>query len=271
MNRILILGGSGLVGKALVKEMNKHQEYEVYATYCTNPIQWYKEKSFKLNIDDTDNINSLLNKLKPQSIIACLRGDYNKQLDVHIKTAEYLQKYGGKMYFCSTTNVFDNDLSKPHYEDDLPESCSDYGQFKIECEKRIIELLNENASILRLPQMLGKDSPRINNLLKSLSEGKEIEVYPKLFINTNTDVMLAKQIHYIIQHNLNGIFHLAAEDIIPYKDLYCRIIKGMGYNSAKIKENLDEKGYFTILSHRNNEFTDDLRVTNSSVIDYLIN
>jgi len=142
--------------------------------------------------------------LKPQSVISCLRGDYNKQLILHTKIAEYLKETDGRLYFLSTTNVFDNDLSKPHYEDDLPNSCTDYGQYKIECEKKIIETLHDNACILRLPQVWGKDSPRMKHLLKSLTNNEKIVVCPKLFFNTNTDIVIAKNGVCVVMERKTG-------------------------------------------------------------------
>lgn len=269
MHKVLVLGGSGLVGRAVIKEFNKHEGFQVYCTYFENHISEYEDRSFKLNIEDTDNISIILDTIKPKSVISCLRGNFDKQLILHTKVAEYLKKCGGRLYFCSTTNVFDNDLSRPHYEDDVTNSCTDYGQYKIECEERMIEALHENVCILRLPQILGLNSQRINKLLDSMSLNEEIEVYPKLFCNTITDEMVAKKTCYIIENNLEGIFHLAAEDIICYKDLYLKLIKGIGYDNAKLKESFEETGCFALLSNRNDEFPNWLRFTNESVINYL--
>lgn len=270
MHKVLILGGSGLVGRAIINEMNKNREFQTYATYFDNPIQLNQDRSFKLNIEETDGISNVLNTLKPQSVISCLRGDYNKQLILHTKVAEYLKQSNGRIYFCSTANVFDSDPSKPHYEEDPPSSCTDYGQFKIGCENRIIEILQDNACILRLPQVWGKDSPRMIQLLKSLTDKEKIVTYPKLFLNTNTDIMIAKRIYYILEHKLSGIFHMAAEDVISHKDFCNELILGLGFNNAAIEEDLEEEGYFALLSNRNNEFPEELRITNKSVVNYLI-
>lgn len=271
MHKILILGGSGLVGRAVINEMNKYNQFEIYSTYFKNPILLNQEKNFKLDIEDSDNISSILNTLKPNIIVSCLRGDFNKQLIAHIKAAEYLKENGGSLYFFSTTNVFDNDLSKPHYEDDLPNSHTDYGQYKIECEKKMPEILHDNACILRIPQVWGKSSPRMCELLNSLNNNKDIIVYPKLYHNTNTNVMIARQLCYIINNNLKGIFHLVSEDIINYKDFYKELITGLGFKNARIEEKFEEEGYFALLSKRNNEFPKQLRVTNKAVINYLVN
>ncbi|MTI49924.1 sugar nucleotide-binding protein [Sporosalibacterium faouarense] len=270
MRKILILGGSGLIGTSLINEMTKYNEFDVYSTYFQNPILLNQDKCFKLDIEEEDRINSILNTIKPQIIISCLRGDFDKQLIVHLKIAKYLKKYGGSLYFFSTTNVFDNDLSKPHYEDDLPMSCTEYGKYKMECEKKISDILHENACILRIPQVWGKGSLRMKELLNSLHGNKDIVVYPKLHHNTNTDVMIAKQLCYIINNNLHGIIHLTSEDVVNYKEFYKELITGLGFKNAKIKDNFEEEGYFALLSKRINEFPKQLRVTNKSVINYLI-
>lgn len=38
MHNILILGGSGLVGTAIINEMNKYDKFQVYSTYFKNPV-----------------------------------------------------------------------------------------------------------------------------------------------------------------------------------------------------------------------------------------
>jgi len=70
MHKVLVLGGSGLVGKAIINEMNKFKEFQIYATYFESPMPSNQDRSFKLSIEDSSNINSILNSLKPQSIVS---------------------------------------------------------------------------------------------------------------------------------------------------------------------------------------------------------
>lgn len=269
MHNILVLGGSGLVGKAIISEMSKNKELQIYATYFENPLLFNQDRSFKLSIQEPANISSILNKVKPQSVVSCLRGDYSKQLILHTKTAQYLKTVGGTFYFFSTTNVFDNDLSRPHYEEDLPNSCTDYGQYKITCENRILEILQDKACILRLPQVWGKDSSRMNALLNSLQHNEKIVIYPKLLFNSTTDIFLAKQLYFIIENNLKGIFHLSAKDVVNQKEFYEELIHKLNFTNIRFQENFEEVGYFALLSRRHNEFPEWLRFMNKSVIDYL--
>ncbi len=82
--------------------------------------------------------------------------------------------------------------------------------------------------------------------------------------------MIARQLCYMINNNMHGIFHLAAEDTISYKNLYFQLISRLNLKS-KIEENFEEKGYFALLSKRYDEFPERLKITNMMVINYLIN
>lgn len=270
MESILILGGSGLVGRAIIDELNKNSDIKVYSTYFENPSALTQGGDFKLNIENLHDIDIILEETKPQCVISCLRGDFNKQLVLHEYVAEYLKNTNGKLYFFSTLNVFDNDLTKPHYEDEPQNSSSTYGQYKLACENKIQEILKDNACILRLPQVWGKACLRKTSLLKSLNEKEKIIVYPKLINNSTTDILIAKQLCYIMENRLKGIFHLVAEDLINHKEFYEKLILGLGFTNPKFKENLEESGVFALLSKRFDEFPKELRITNNEVIDYLI-
>ncbi|MDD3223652.1 MAG: sugar nucleotide-binding protein [Clostridium sp.] len=166
MHKVLILGGSGLVGSAILNEMSSYKDFEIYTTYCKNPLKVNNCTSINFDINDLEGISNILSSLKPNIIISCLRGDFNKQLAVHIKAAEYLNKSGGRLYFFSTTNVFDNDFKRPHKEEDLSNSQTDYGQYKMECEKKIIDILHHKACILRIPQVWDSTKQILKKILK---------------------------------------------------------------------------------------------------------
>jgi dTDP-4-dehydrorhamnose reductase len=55
MNNVLVIGGSWLVGKAIITELNKYKEYEIYATYFESPISLNQKRCFKLNIEAVKN------------------------------------------------------------------------------------------------------------------------------------------------------------------------------------------------------------------------
>ena len=48
------------------------------------------------------------------------------------------------------------------------------------------------------------------------------------------NLMIARQLEYIIDNKLNGIFNLTSEGTIKYNDLLIRIIKGLKLDNIKI-------------------------------------
>lgn len=269
MDRVLIIGASGLVGKALSKELAA--DYDVYGTYHSQENHISGDKILKFDVNDADLIKSILDKVRPNIVISCLRGDFENQLNVHRIVAEYLNKTDGMLYFCSTANVFDNDVSKPHCEEDNTNAISEYGSFKAKTEEMLMEVLKENVCVLRLPMIWGKDSPRLNNLLRQLENNDSVEVYNNLYLNNNTDVMVAKQIRYIMKNDLKGIFHLGTVDIINHKDFICDLVSALGYKVVKLKEEAlhGEKQFLALASDRQ-ELPKEFRITNMDIINYLV-
>lgn len=269
MEKILILGISGLVGKALFREL--HDEYDVYGTYHTRKLEKLKDKIYKLDLNESSCIKEILNNVKPKIIISCLRGDFDKQLDTHKVVAEYCKRNDSKMYFCSTANVFDNDPSRAFYEDDITNAESDYGKYKVDCEVELKRILEDDVVIFRLPMILGKDSPRFNSWMDSLNKGLELEIYTNLYMTLISDVMLAKQIHYIIKNDLSGIFHLATDDIMNQIDFMSQLSEKLGYKNAKIRKIQAGEGkyYLAVVSNRD-DLPKELRMTNEDVINYLV-
>lgn len=245
MERVLILGESGLVGKALSKELKK--KYEVYGTYRSNKID--SINSIYYDISKVYEIVDILNNIKPARIVYCLSGSFDFQIELINELVKYLMPINGKLYFCSTGNVFDGDTTKPHLKDNEPIAESDYGKFKIKCEEILTKGLNDNGIIFRLPMIWGKDSPRLNSILNALKNNEKVNVYTNLFLNNNTDEMLAKQICYIIENDLKGIFHLGSSEVINHYEFVKNVITNLGYKDVKFNEETlpVEKYYLAVL------------------------
>ena len=80
MNKILILGGSGFIGNKLYRELNKF--YKTFSTYYNNTKNKENSHFYYFRMEEL-NINILLNRIKPNIIISCLRGDFELQVLTH--------------------------------------------------------------------------------------------------------------------------------------------------------------------------------------------
>lgn len=266
MERMLVLGASGLVGKAVFNRLSNN--YDVYGTYNKNKKA--SERYFFFNMEKINNITDILDRIMPSKIVYCLTGDFKLQTELLATLLKYLESVNGKLYFCSTANVFDRDSTRPHFRNDQLTAESDYGKFKIQCENMLKDGLGENSIILRLPMMWGKNSPRFNKLIKTLQNNENAHVYSNLYFNSNTDIMLARQIEYIISNDLKGIFHPGASDAINYYEFIKNIIASLGYKIVHFdEERLPLEKYYLAALPEDGELPEELRICNKDVIDYL--
>ncbi|BEP29596.1 sugar nucleotide-binding protein [Helicovermis profundi] len=267
MKRMLILGSTGLVGNALCNEFKN--DYYVYGTYKSGKIN--DDNKYKVDLKDSEGLKELLNEIKPDIIISSIRGNYREQIEFHSISANYIQENGGKYYFISTANVFDNLKDRPHYEIDIPKSETKYGKFKIDCERELKNILGDKLTIFRLPIVWGETSPRMKDLKDSLENGKKIIVYNNLFINNTLDISLAKQIRYVVDNKYTGIFHICNDDLIAHSEFIMKLVESLGYKdvdySVEQLEKVDEYN-FGLLSCRK-EIPEELKPTNEEIIEML--
>ncbi|MEH7379178.1 sugar nucleotide-binding protein [Bacillus sp. JJ1533] len=272
MEKVLILGASGLVGRALIDEFK--DEFDLYGTYSSSLLTSLSDgKQFQLEVKDINKMREIIRSIKPDIVISCLRGNFVHQLRFHKELALELRNSSSRLYFFSTTNVFDGDCSRPHTEVDIPISESDYGKFKIECENMLKEILDEQVMIIRIPAIWGKDSPRWNLLKESIKQNKMIDVYSNLVCNNLLDVVLAKQLRFIIEHKLKGIFHLVSEDMITQGQFFEQIISKFSIEKNLLQYTFfqgNENTYYFALKSTRKDMPGSIQCTNKDIISYLL-
>lgn len=246
MEKLLVLGASGTVGAAVYRQLDQCPEFEAYGTYFQQKSDDPQMRYFSL--ETPERIKDLLEEIAPDTVISALRGDFQKQLDAHLLAAEYLREHQGRMLFLSTANVFDGDLASPHYENDSPQSVSEYGKFKILCEDRLRELLGSRAVILRIPFVFGKNSPRTLQIRAGCQTG-EVDVYKELFCNYVTDIQIAEYVEWIEREKKEGIFHIGTTDVVNYGDFVARLVGKFSTKSPMFRY-LDAAGTMAVLSRR---------------------
>lgn len=232
LKKILILGASGFIGGAIYRELCSY--FDTYGTYHTGKIYSNNKHFFPFDMQNDDLIE-ILSRVRPDVVISALRGDFESQIDTHIDILDYCRASNSKVIFLSSANVFDAFSNFPSYEFDKTLSMSPYGKFKIKIETALMKLPEKNYVIARLPMVFGSQSPRIKELKYHLQHNKAYEVFPDLVMNvTNADI-LTKQLHYIINRNKAGIFHLGSSDLVHHNEFIEEIIKVMGHKNPLLK------------------------------------
>ena len=267
--KILILGGSGFIGNAIYKELCNY--FDTYGTYFTARKSFKNNKQFFSYDMQEDDIFSLLEKVKPDFIISALRGNFAAQIQAHQHITEYIIKNNCKLYFISSANVFDAYSKYPSYENDKTLSESVYGRLKIRIENMLLRLPKNKMAILRVPMVFGNSSPRIKEMKKFILENEPVEVFPNLVLNVTNDDKLTQQIHYLINRNKSGIFHLGSQDLVHHEDFTKEIIDRIGNFNPIYKRvfTTNEERYLAVLP-KDNKLPKNLQFGYQDVIDHHI-
>lgn len=250
--KILILGASGYAGSCIKIVLSKKFE-GVLGTYHTYNEKYLNDSSMLLfDAENPERLQDILFNVKPKIVISCLIGDFEKLIAVHKAVADYLQESRGKLIFLSSSNVFDGELDRPHYESDIPKAESDYGKFKIRCEEVIKETLGKNGIILRLPQIYGKNCPRVLELQQSVKKHQSIQTLKNIYVNYTTNQQIAEWILFILEHGLTGIFHIGTKDIGEYIEFQKELIQRFQWEQPNFEvTEFPQKLIQVVLSSRN--------------------
>ena len=206
-HRILILGGSGFIGNSIYKELRSY--FEIYYTYHSK-AEFFIENNLFIPYDlEKDSIADILDEICPTIIISAINGDFKKKYEAHQEIVSYVKKYKNvKLLYFSNFKVFDAIDRFPSYENDVTISFSAEGKFMISIEKLLLENIPFRSAILRLPILLGYNSPIIFHLRQCIKHKATFDVYPNLVISASTISKVVQQVHYIINQGLIGIFTL---------------------------------------------------------------
>lgn len=268
-HRILIFGASGFIGNAIYKELCPY--FKTFGTYRV-PHKTFENNNHFLHYNvEEDDVYNILEATKPSIIISALRGDFHAQTIAHQHMSEYILEHDCKIIFLSSANVFDAYSKYPSYELDKTFSGSIYGHFKIKIENMLLRLPKKKAAIVRLPMVLGAQSPRIKELKQHLEDKTAIEIFPNIIMNVTTDTKVTQQIHYMINRNKCGVFHLGSTDLVHHDEYIKDIVNQLTTKNGVLYKHVyttNEDRYLAVLP-KFNKLPKHLQVTSTEVLQEL--
>lgn len=266
-NRILILGGSGFVGNTLYRELLSY--FDVYGTYYSQSEKYADNHVFYRFDAYNDDLFSLLDRIKPGLIISA----FNTNLDVRLRVYRDLITYLGterksRLIVFSSSSVFDARTAFPAYETDRPVSQTEKGKSEIAIEKLLLEAIPGQLVIARVPIILGTNSPVIIKLREAIRRQAHFELYPNHIVSVTTADKLSQQIHYLINKERTGIFHLGSTDVIHHDELFKEIATGMSSTTPVFDYvyQSNDDCYYAILA-RDKKLPAAYRITVNQVIE----
>ncbi|KAJ2084015.1 hypothetical protein H4R24_000363 [Coemansia sp. RSA 988] len=226
--KVVVTGASGLLGRAVMKEVSKHGYTAIGTAFSRAGLGLEK-----LDLNDTAAVEQFIKLHQPQAVIHCaaaVRPDIVEQNQtaaeqLNVKATGHLaqlaKNIGAYFVYISSNYVFDG--TKPPYNvGDTPNPLNFYGYTKFAGEQAA-RAANPRAAILRLPVLYGvaenpKEGP-INiliNLVCGVQPVSVDDVQPR-FPTCTDDVsrVLLDMVDMGIGFNrslVEGIFHFSAKE-----------------------------------------------------------
>ena len=139
--KVTILGASGLLGKALMREWTRDEVVGL--------------GSRDVDIRDADKVLQVVEKARPEWIVLAAAYTNVDDCESHpdlafavnrdgaVNAAQAAKRTGAKLLFLSSDYVFDGKKTTPYETEDARKPPSVYGRSKAEAEVRLLEVLPE--------------------------------------------------------------------------------------------------------------------------------
>lgn len=248
--RILVSGSSGMLGRAVCKEL--FSQYEVVGMdMVALPTEHFLHTFIKCDITEREFAIEKLRSIHPDVVIhtaaytdvdGCEK-DPDRAYRVNAQGTETLARAGQmcKALFCyiSTDFVFDGEKETAYAETDAPHPINAYGRAKWEGEKAVQSLLAD-FMIIRSSWLFGRGGRNfVDTLLKRAENEQEVPVVAEQFGAPTYVNDLAQGIKRLVElnsqgKNPRGIYHISnsgscsryefAEEIIAAAGLGTRVL-----------------------------------------------
>lgn len=245
--KVLITGGSGILGKYLVS--TTPSLYNVESTYYTNAISGLQV--YNLDITNKSQVSYTFDRIKPDVVIHCAAVgsvDYteNHFLETHavniLGTRNIVQAtndHKALFVHISTNAIFAGDKA-PYSESDECHPVNAYGSIKREAELEVMNKANKWL-VIRPFLLYGYPWPggRTNwlvTILQNLSVGKVTRLVNDTYWQPTYAGDCAEAIWRLIQSGkTNEIYHIASNEAITLFEFGLKIAKHYNQNSELIQ------------------------------------
>jgi dTDP-4-dehydrorhamnose reductase len=161
MFKVAVIGGSGLLGRALSDELARQTGWQIITTAFSRP----SPQMVTLDVRDSLAIERFIERVAPDAVVIAAaerRPDVCERNPAHARAlnvdavrtiAEAANRHGAWTLSISTDYVFDG-THPPYRHDSTPTPLNAYGQSKLEGERALTET-TDRGCVLRLPLLYG--------------------------------------------------------------------------------------------------------------------
>lgn len=267
--RLLLTGGTGLLGFDLLQRMPPH--WDVVVTLHRNqalPRRGSNITTVALDLTDRQRVVATVANIRPDAVVhTASLGDLD-YCEHHREEAwavnvvatrgllEACREFDPLFVFTSTIYVFDG-RNPPYDEEADPNPLSYYARTKVEAEELVLQL-SRRPVILRPMTMYGWHHPRqrsncVTWLLRKLTHGEAVKVVNDLFNNHLWVGDASQAVLAVIRRQACGVFHLGGSETLSRYELSLKVADIFGFDQGMISPVTSD--YFPSLAPRPRDTT----------------
>ena len=218
--RILVIGGSGLVGSHVMAEaaLRGHMVTGTYRKFVVPGL-------IPLDLGDFAAVKNLLAETRPDWVVHAAGWTWvdgceadparamRENCEQPAMLAELCRERGCRLVYFSTTYVFDGQ-SGPYDETDQPNPINVYARSKWAGEQRIQEILSGGTLIPRLICVWGREAQEKNfvyQVIKALREGRTLRLPADQLGNPTWAGDIAGWLLELMESGRQGVWNLAGD------------------------------------------------------------
>jgi dTDP-4-dehydrorhamnose reductase len=236
--RLLITGGSGYLGRVLVRQALA--DWEVTATYHANrPAA--EGRWFQLDLRDAPAAEAAIIASQTEFVIhtAYLQGGPDLEavtVGGSAAVARAARHCGARLLHLSSDVVFDGEREGSYTEADLPAPISPYGAAKAAAEHAVAQV-HPGALLVRTSLIYGGETPSPHEQLALDAAAGRADVafyHDELRCPVQVDDLAAALLE-LASLAVDGPLHVAGADVVSRYEFACLVVRAQGGDAAALR------------------------------------
>lgn len=225
--KLLIIGGSGLLGSKVMKAVSKR--FHTIGTYSSHPFEMENCEIVQLDITNKDRTLKLIKEHNPDCVILTSALTNVDRCETHPKEAwrinvegpknvsEACKENDVKLIYVSTDYVFDGE-KRFYTEEDEPNPISVYGETKLAGEKAVQNTCDDYA-IARVSVLYGWNTVTskpnfVTWIIDKLKKGEEVKLFTDQYTSPTLADNAAQALLAIFKKDKKGLYHTSGKGCI---------------------------------------------------------
>ncbi len=246
--RVLVIGGSGFIGRYLVRRLSGTPGCELSATFLYRPPASDGNSWHRLDLPDAESLEGVFQGCRPEVVVnlaamadvGAAERDPERARAVNVDgTAEIVrlcQRDGTRLVFVSTEYVFDGRRGF-YSEDEPPSPTTQYGRTKRDAEIEVAGL-RDAGSVVRTSIVYGWPLQVHRNfvpvLIERLRSGQPYRAPTSVMRSPVYVEHLVEGIARLAEENHPGVHHVAGRDWVSMHDFAVAVATEFGLDQGLV-------------------------------------